>query len=84
MTTRITTVKNGDALRGLLLRLEFALEGDEVAFGQLHFFGDLFCICATRHAHVAHGRLDGEDEAALAVFAEDDVRALCLAHVGDE
>jgi hypothetical protein len=76
--------EDGDALRGLLLRLELALEGDEVAFGHLHFRGHFIPHAGDEVGHVLHGGLDGEGEAALRVFAEDDVRPFGLAHVGDE
>ena len=42
MTSRDHRGEDGDALRGFLLRLEFAFEGDEVAFRQFDLGRDLF------------------------------------------
>ena len=66
------------------MRLKLALEGDKIAFWQFHFRGNLFLQFYDEVRYIPNRRLDGNGKTTLAILAEDYVRPLRLADVGDE
>ena len=74
----------GDALRGLLLRLVFTFVADEVALRECHFLGDLFLQPLDTADQILGGGLDADNEAALRILPQNVVRPGRVAQIGHE